>query len=216
MLSKIKATQTKILWGSVTVLGIIILFLVTLLINNRPPEEKKSPKKSITTGTSRINPQEIWVHKFTAEADLTHKRLEAIEGTLDKLLKTAATQPNGQVNATNSGTDVGTLRQELTGSLHNPGLKSNVLPSPPSQARAVQPGQVDLVAVHRTLQPGFDGPAVADVGRRLVAVGDDRQRHLVAAAPAGVHGFHDGLRGGEREALPEEPRDGAEHVQARQ
>ncbi len=131
MLSKIKAKQTQLLWGSVTVLGIIILFLLTLVINNQPPEEKKGPKKSITTGTSRINPQEVWVHKFTAEADLTHKRLEAIEGTLDKILKTAATPLGNQFNANGSVGDVSSLRQELSSSQSS--LSStNILPSLPT------------------------------------------------------------------------------------
>lgn len=132
MLSKIKAKQKQLLWGTVVILGMIIISLVMLLINNQPVEIKKSPKKSVTTGASRVNSQEVWVHKFTAEADLTSKRLEAIEGTLDKLLKTAANQPSSQSNINNSSTEVGSLRQELNSSLQNTSNHSNILPSPPT------------------------------------------------------------------------------------
>lgn len=132
MLSKIKEKQKHLLWGTVVILGVTIIILVTLIVNNQPDEIKKNPKKPITTGASRVNPQEVWVHKFTAEADITSKRLEAIEGTLDKLLKTAASQPSSQLNTNNSSTDVGNLRQELNSSLPNTSNNSNILPSPPT------------------------------------------------------------------------------------
>lgn len=133
MISKIKAKQQQLLWGTVVVLGVTIVILVTFVISNQQHEEvKKSPKKSITTGASRVNPQEVWVHKFTAEADLTHKRLEAIEGTLDKLLKTAAGQTNRQSNTSESSSEVGSLRQELNSSLQNTSNNPNILPSPPT------------------------------------------------------------------------------------
>lgn len=128
MLSKIKAKQTQLLWGSVITLGLIILFLLTMIINNRPVEEKKGPKKSINTGASRVNPQEVWVHKFTAEAQLTQKRLETLEGTLEKLLKTATDHQN-RIAANSTSTDAGNLRQELS-SNQNSSTGTNMLPSP--------------------------------------------------------------------------------------
>ena len=76
------------------------------------------------------------------------------------------------------------------------------------------PVRLIWLRVHRALQPGLDGPAVAYVGRGLVTLSLDCQCHLVAAAPAGVHRFDYGLGGGEREALPQEPRDRAEYIRA--
>ncbi len=131
MLSKIKVKQIQLLWGSVVILGAIILFMVTLLMSHGASEVKKDAKKSIATGTSRVNSQEVWVHKFTAEADLTHKRLEAIEGTLEQLLKTAVKQPTGQFKS-DSLSDVGSLRQDLSNSIQNTTSNTNLLPYPPT------------------------------------------------------------------------------------
>ncbi len=131
MLSKIKAKQTQLLWGSIVILGLLILFSITMLINNRPVEEKKSTKKTINTGASRVNPQEVWVHKFTAEAQLTQKRLEALEGTLDKLLKTTITEQQGRLASNGSSSEVGSLRQELSNN-QNVSVGTNMLPTPPT------------------------------------------------------------------------------------
>lgn len=48
---------------------------------------KTITKKHLTTGASRVNQQDMWVHDFSAKAEITQKRLEAMEQTLEKLLK---------------------------------------------------------------------------------------------------------------------------------
>lgn len=130
MLSLIKRRQTQLLWGSIVILSLIILFLLTFIMRGREPEVKKTTRKPIATGASRINPQEVWVHKFTLEADLTHKRLEAIEGTLDKLLKLSASNP-GHLPPLIPSNEVVHLRQELKEGLQNPASNPRALPSPP-------------------------------------------------------------------------------------
>lgn len=75
------------------VIGVLVVIIVILMLvikgesRKSPSEAKLDHKTSLTTGTGRVNPQEVWVHKFTNEAELTHKRLEAVEQMLDKLLK---------------------------------------------------------------------------------------------------------------------------------
>jgi conjugal transfer pilus assembly protein TraB len=75
------------------VIGVLVLIIVILMwvikgdSRKSSSESKLDHKTSITTGAGRVNPQEVWVHKFTSEAELTNKRLEALEQMLDKLFK---------------------------------------------------------------------------------------------------------------------------------
>lgn len=131
MLSKIKAKQVQLLWGSIILMSLCILVLLMFIVHNRPNNETKSPKKPITTGANRINPQEVWVHKFTMDADLTRKRLEAMESTLDKLLKLGASKSGSSPSSTLPSDNIVNLRQELKEGLQAPS-NSNVLPSPPT------------------------------------------------------------------------------------
>jgi conjugal transfer pilus assembly protein TraB len=87
-----------------TVIGILVIIIVILIwvikgeSKKSPSEAKLDHKTSLTTGTGRVNPQEVWVHKFTNEAELTKKRLEAIEQMLDKLLKMNGSLPVHQTS----------------------------------------------------------------------------------------------------------------------
>ncbi len=75
------------------VIGVLVVIIVILMwvikgdSRKTTSEAKLDHKTSLTTGASRVNPQEVWVHKFTSEAELTNKRLEALEQLLDKLFK---------------------------------------------------------------------------------------------------------------------------------
>ncbi len=90
MIDLFKRRQQVLLLSVIGVLVVIIITLVWVIKGESrkvTSEAKLDHKTSLTTGTGRVNPQEVWVHKFTNEAELTHKRLEAVEQMLDKLLK---------------------------------------------------------------------------------------------------------------------------------
>jgi conjugal transfer pilus assembly protein TraB len=86
------------------VIGVLVVILVILMLvikgdsRKSPSETKLDHKTSLTTGTGSVNPQEVWVHKFTNEAELTKKRLEAVEQMLDKLLKMNRSLPIHQAS----------------------------------------------------------------------------------------------------------------------
>ena len=85
-----KRRQQVLLLSVIGVLMVIIVILIWVIKGESrklTSEAKLDHKTSLTTGTGRINSQEVWVHKFTNEAELTKKRLEAVEQALDKLLK---------------------------------------------------------------------------------------------------------------------------------
>ena len=73
--------------------GLLICLLVGSLVfwaistRDTPTKPKNALKSSLVTGASRVNPQEAWVYEFKAEADLTKKRLGALEDMLTKLIK---------------------------------------------------------------------------------------------------------------------------------
>ena len=83
----IKNRQRYLLWGigSCLVGGIIIYGWVAM--RETPFNKKQEFKSSLLTGSSRINPQEAWVYKFGTEAEITKKRLDAMEDMLSKILK---------------------------------------------------------------------------------------------------------------------------------
>ena len=85
-----KRRQQVLLLAVIGVLVVIIAILMLVIkgeSRKSSSEAKLDHKTSLTTGTGRMNLQEVWVHKFTNEAELTKKRLEAVEQMLDKLLK---------------------------------------------------------------------------------------------------------------------------------
>jgi conjugal transfer pilus assembly protein TraB len=90
VIASFKQRQQILLYGLVGVLAFIIFILLWVILGDTNKASSKASldhKTSITTGTSRVNPQEIWVHKFSTEAELTNKRLDALEQLLGKLLK---------------------------------------------------------------------------------------------------------------------------------
>jgi Bacterial conjugation TrbI-like protein len=97
-----KRRQQVLLLSVIGVLIVIIVILIWIIKGESRKsisEAKLDHKTSLTTGTGRINPQEIWVHKFTNEAELTKKRLEAVEQMLDKLLKMNSSLPIPQASS---------------------------------------------------------------------------------------------------------------------
>ena len=129
MLNKIRQNQHIFFWSVITILCLIIIVIICLLLKAQPMQHTSVnvPKKSLTTGASRLDPQEIWVHEFNNKADITQKRLEALEDTINKFiqLNTSKVEP---INTNNTLTAAGNLKESLTVS-----RKSDELPAPPSQ-----------------------------------------------------------------------------------
>ena len=86
MLQKIKQHQILLLWGIIALLIIGLIIMYNLLLDPKK-SNNKVPSKLLTTGVSRINPQEVWVHDVTNQALINQKRLDSIEQTLEQLLK---------------------------------------------------------------------------------------------------------------------------------
>ncbi len=122
MLSKIKSKQVVLLYGVIGALGIIIVALTVIVMSKKAPSVVPKADKKILTGTARINPQEVWVHNFSPEVALTQKRIEALEGTLEKLLQINNTRafdpPSGTCNAKPYAVD--DLRQEVAKNMEEP------------------------------------------------------------------------------------------------
>lgn len=89
MVEQIKKRQWLLFWGILILLGMIFSLLLWwwLRVPETTTHNLPTNKKHLTTGFSRVNPQELWVHEVTTKAELTQKRLEAIEQILEQLLK---------------------------------------------------------------------------------------------------------------------------------
>lgn len=92
-LHKIKQGQTLLLVSLIVGLTIISAVLIYVLFSKSSKSENKAPresyKSSITSGSSRINPKELWVERFSAEQDQNQKRIESLEKQLEQLTKKA-------------------------------------------------------------------------------------------------------------------------------
>lgn len=87
MLKEIKNQQYALLLGLIAVLSVALIVTLTLAFNPKKHTMATAAPKQLTTGTSRINQQELWVHDFTAKAAVTNKRLDLMEQALNNLLK---------------------------------------------------------------------------------------------------------------------------------
>lgn len=95
--SKIKNRQWYLLSGICSFLvGGVVVYGVVSMRETKLQQGSKGLKSSFTTGSSRINPQQAWVHKFSNEADITNKRLDAMEGMLTRVLKLNEPPRGGQ------------------------------------------------------------------------------------------------------------------------
>ena len=96
-----------------------------LWVSHTGPKTRTQPefKNTLTTGTSRINPQEAWVYKFNSEAELNKKRMDTMEDILTKLVKLNEASKNSIPEAP---TIVERVREELK--THQ---DVNTLPPPP-------------------------------------------------------------------------------------
>jgi conjugal transfer pilus assembly protein TraB len=90
----------------------------------------KDSKKMLTTGMSRVNPQEVWVHDFTQRAEITQKRLEALEQALDNLLKINTQLPPVPPTLVDEPA-IASLKQELKLAANGGAMNAQGLPDPP-------------------------------------------------------------------------------------
>jgi hypothetical protein len=89
MKDRIRSQQHVLLWSLVGLLSLGVVGLLLLLMSSpsMAPSSKVSSKSSLTTGSSRLDPKEVWVERFTSEQEVTTKRLENLEKMLENLLK---------------------------------------------------------------------------------------------------------------------------------
>ena len=87
MLKEIKNQQYALLLGLIAILSVSLIVTLTLAFNPKKRTVATVAPKQLTTGASRINQQELWVHDFTAKAALTNKRLDLMEQALNNLLQ---------------------------------------------------------------------------------------------------------------------------------
>ncbi len=99
------------MWGIIAALSLALLGLCSVVFHSgtRSATQKKTPFKSLTTGASRVNPQELWVHDLSARLEIQLKRLDALEQSLEQLLKLNAPTKKGAVPSTT----VGSVKQEI-------------------------------------------------------------------------------------------------------
>jgi len=129
MLEKFKQKQIFLLWGTIAVLSIALLVILKLFFGEKSVIQKQnvSSKKLLTTGASRINPQEVWVHDFNNKADITQKRLEALEDTLGKFIQLNTAKPTTEEPSL-PVTPAGSLKDAIAST-----VKMDALPRPPQQ-----------------------------------------------------------------------------------
>lgn len=89
-LNNLKTLQHLRLYGIIGLLSVIILSLIALLVgDNKPSVPSKSPsyKADIASGTSRLDHKEVWAEKLKVEYDNQSQRIDALQQSLDALLK---------------------------------------------------------------------------------------------------------------------------------
>jgi conjugal transfer pilus assembly protein TraB len=138
-------------------LGACLVFWFASSTRNTSEAPQRTLKSSLVTGASRTNPQEAWIYQFGAEAEITKKRLSALEEMLTKLLRLNETKINeskrhqGHSEASNSLTAlpiIEEVRQDLKSQQNSDKLprkhdqaalgSSQVLPPPPSATNGGQ------------------------------------------------------------------------------
>jgi conjugal transfer pilus assembly protein TraB len=90
LLNNLKTLQHLRLYGIIGLLSVIILSLIALLVgDDKPSVPSKSPsyKADIASGTSRLDHKEVWAEKLKVEYDNQSQRIDALQQSLDALLK---------------------------------------------------------------------------------------------------------------------------------
>ena len=102
--AKLRRLQNIRLYCLVALMSVVIIALVIILVNGTlvvtSPKRAVSYKAPITSGTARLDPKEVWAEKFTTEHELHAKRLDAMDRTLQALIRL-----NGQAQSLHSQND---------------------------------------------------------------------------------------------------------------
>lgn len=88
MWDRIKQRQMALLMGISVVFTLVFVSIYLGLSRSEAiaPMAQKSPVKSLTTGSSRLNPQEVWVHEVSTQMDLYQKQLETLSKSVELLI----------------------------------------------------------------------------------------------------------------------------------
>jgi len=162
----IKKRQRILLWGIGSCLmgGMVIYGWVAM--RETALSHKQEFKNSLTTGSSRINPQEAWFYQSKSDAELAKKRLDAMENMLTNILKIHNTAKTGEATVHGGGAPssrdtsqqskdpaelIGTIREDLKVAQVNNDSKTSsgtILPSSPgvlSSQRTSELSSLDLM-----------------------------------------------------------------------
>ena len=88
--SKIRKSQNLLLYSLMAGMTIVILALTAALFAGSSTIRKPQPKSykaPITSGSSRMDPKEVYVEKLTTDHEIQGKRLDAVEKMLETLIK---------------------------------------------------------------------------------------------------------------------------------
>ena len=88
--SKIRKSQNLLLYSLMAGMTIVILALTAALVAGSSTIRKPQPKSykaPITSGSSRMDPKELYVEKLTTDHEIQGKRLDAVEKMLETLIK---------------------------------------------------------------------------------------------------------------------------------
>jgi len=88
--SKIRKSQNLLLYSLMAGMTIVILALTAALVAGSSTIRKPQPKSykaPITSGSSRMDPKEVYVEKLTTDHEIQGKRLDAVEKMLETLIK---------------------------------------------------------------------------------------------------------------------------------
>ncbi len=138
MFNQIKQKQQGLLWVIIASLSLALIGVCSVLVQSKTltRAEPKAPKKSLTTGASRVNPQEVWVHDVGARMEINLKRLDVLEQSVKQLIQ-LSTRAISKDTAIPS-TPAGEVKQDITNVMEGPPnlepTDHSVSPPSPNQA----------------------------------------------------------------------------------
>ena len=138
MFNQIKQKQQGLLWVIIAGLSLALIGVCSVLVQSKTltRSEPKAPKKSLTTGASRVNPQEVWVHDVGARMEINLKRLDVLEESVKQLiqLSTRAISKDRSIPSTPAGE----VKQDIANVMEGP---PNPEPTDNPQAPVSSPNQ---------------------------------------------------------------------------
>lgn len=164
---KIRNRQILLLCG---LIGLVIILAVVLVMFFFQQTEsgsgvKRTYKSAVTMGTDRIRPQETWMEQVKIENNIQRKRIEALENSLERLIKLNTEKIEEKKKPVASDSDVSDLQNDL---------KHRILPPLPQQ----QPQQFPAMPDVTKLVP-FRSNGINKISINLVNARKDKQLRTV-------------------------------------